>query len=71
MSRAVGTRLAVAVALRIGRRRVSATSATITGAAAAPINVPGPQTRATVKDAAADATLAMISVCGEMPLGRR
>ncbi len=71
MSRAVAVRLAVAVARRIGRRRDSATSATITGAAAAPMRVPGPQMRATVKDAAADATLAMISVCGEMPLGRR
>lgn len=69
--RAVGTRLAVAVTVRIGRRRNSATSATITGAAAAPISVPGPQTRATVNDAAADATLATISVCGEIPLGRR
>ncbi len=71
MIRAAGTRLAVALTVRIGRRRNSATSATITGAAAAPISVPGPQTRATVNDAAADATLAMISVCGEMPLGRR
>ncbi len=71
MIRAFGTRLAVAATVRIGRRRNSATSATITGAAAAPISVPGPQTRATVNDAAADATLAMIRVCGEMPLSRR
>jgi hypothetical protein len=58
----------VAVAVRIGRRSVSETSATMTGAAAAPRSVPGPQMRATAKDAGTDATLAMIRVCGEMPL---
>jgi hypothetical protein len=63
-----GTFRAVAVAVRIGRRIVSETSATMTGAAAAPSRVPGPQIRATAKDAATDATLAMISVDGEMPL---
>jgi hypothetical protein len=66
--RTVGTRLAVAAAVRTGRRRVSETSATITGAAAAPRSVPEPQIRATAYDAAADAKLAMISVCSEMPL---
>jgi hypothetical protein len=63
----VGTFLAVALTVCIGRRRVSETNATITGAAAAPTSVPGPQIRATTKDAAADARLATISVCGEMP----
>ena len=67
----VGILRAVAVAVRIGRRSVSETSATMTGAAAAPSSVPGPQIRATANDAATDATLAMINVCGEMPLRGR
>jgi hypothetical protein len=62
----VGARLAVAATVRTGRRSDSDTSATMTGAAAAPSSVPGPQMRATANDAAADATLAMISVWGEM-----
>ena len=51
-----------------GRRSTSETSATITGAAAAPSSVPGPQIRAIAKDAEADAALAMTSVCTEMPV---
>jgi hypothetical protein len=64
----LGTFLAVAVTVPIGRRKASETSAMITGAAAAPNSVPGPQIRATANDAAADARLATISVCSEIPL---
>jgi predicted pyridoxine 5'-phosphate oxidase superfamily flavin-nucleotide-binding protein len=65
---AVAVAVAVAVTVRIGRRRTSETRAMITGAAAAPNRVPGPQIRATANDAAADARLATISVCSEIPL---
>lgn len=63
--------MAVALTACTGRRRNSETSATMTGAAAAPIRVPGPHRRAPANEAAADATLAMISACGEMPLRGR
>jgi hypothetical protein len=64
----LGVFLALALTVSIGRRRVSDTSAMITGAAAAPKIVPGPQMWATAYDAAADARLAMSRVCSEIPL---
>jgi hypothetical protein len=64
----LGALLAVAATACIGRRKLSETSAMITGAAAAPKRVPGPQICATAYDAAADARLAMIRVCNEIPL---
>lgn len=69
--RTVGTFLAVADTLCAGRFNSSDTSATITGVAAALSSVPGPQRRDTANDAVADATLAIASVCGEMPLPAR
>jgi hypothetical protein len=57
-----GTFLAVSATLCTGRRRNSETRATITGVIAALTIVPTPQSRDAANDAAADATLAMISV---------
>jgi hypothetical protein len=62
----VGTFLAVSATVCTGRRRNSETRATITGVAAALTIVPPPQIREAANDAAADAMLAMISVCSEM-----
>jgi hypothetical protein len=62
----VGTFLAVSATVCTGRRRNSETSATITGVIAALMMVPAPQIREAANDAAADARLAMISVCSEM-----
>lgn len=67
----VGTFFAVVATVFIGRRRNSATSATITGVAAALMSVPAPQIREAANDATADARLAMISVCIEKPLPGR
>jgi hypothetical protein len=69
--RTVGAFLAVAATVCTGRLNTSDTSATITGVAAALSSVPGPHSRDTANDAIADATLAMASVCGEMPLPAR
>jgi hypothetical protein len=69
--RSVGAFLADTATVCTGRRNASDTSATITGVAAALSSVPGPQRRDTANDATADATLAMASVCGEMPLTDR
>lgn len=69
--RTVGAFLAVADTVCTGRLNSSDTSATITGVAAALSSVPGPQRRDTANEAVADATLAMASVWGEMPLGAR
>jgi hypothetical protein len=66
--RTVGAFLAAADMVRAGGFSSSDTSATITGVAAALSSVPGPQRRETANDAVADATLAIASVCGEMPL---
>jgi hypothetical protein len=66
-----GTFFAVAATVCTGRRRNSETSATTTGVAAALMSVPAPQIREAANDAAADATLAMINVCTEMPLPGR
>jgi hypothetical protein len=68
---AVGPFFAVAATVRTGRRRSSATSATITGVTAALMSVPAPQIREAANDATADAMLAMISVCTETPLPGR
>jgi len=62
----VGTFLAVSATVCTGRRKNSDTSATTTGVAAALTSVPAPQIRDAANDAAADATLAMISVCTEI-----
>jgi hypothetical protein len=62
----VGTFFAVSATVRTGRRRNSDTRATITGVAAALTIVPPPQMREAANDAAADAMLAMISVCSEI-----
>jgi hypothetical protein len=66
-----GTFFALAATVCTGRRRNSDTSATITGVAAALTSVPGPQIREAANAAAADAALAMISVCSEMRLPGR
>ncbi len=66
-----GTFFAVVATVCTGRRRNSETSATTTGVAAALMSVPAPQIREAANDAAADATLAMIKVCNEMPLPGR
>jgi hypothetical protein len=67
----VGTFFAVAATVCTGRRRNSETSATTTGVAAALMSVPVPQIREAANAAAADARLAMINVCNEMPLPGR
>jgi hypothetical protein len=59
--------LAGAVMRPTGPRRNSDTSATMTGATAAPISVPGPQIRAIANDAPAEAALAMTRVSSETP----
>jgi hypothetical protein len=64
----VGTCFAVVATDCTGSRRNSETSATTTGVAAALMSVPAPQIREAASDAAADARLAMINVCNEMPL---
>jgi hypothetical protein len=70
--RTFGTCFALAATVCTGRRRNSEMSATTTGVAAALTSVPEPQIREAANDAAADARLAMINVCTEMPLpGRR
>jgi hypothetical protein len=67
----VGIFFAVEATVWTGRRRNSEISATTTGVAAALMSVPVPQIREAAYAAAADATLAMISVCNEMRLSRR
>ena len=66
-----GSRFAVVATVCTGRRSSSETSATTTGVTAALISVPVPQIREAPYAAAADAMLAMISVCSETPLPRR
>jgi hypothetical protein len=66
-----GSRFAVVATVCTGRRSNSETSATTTGVTAALISVPVPQIREAPYAAAADAMLAMISVCSETPLPRR
>jgi hypothetical protein len=58
----VGTFFAVSATVCTGRRKNSETSATSTGVTAALTSVPAPQIRDAANEAAADATLAMISV---------
>jgi hypothetical protein len=67
----VGIFFAVEATVCTGRRRNSETSATTTGVAAALMSVPVPQIREAAYAAAAEATLAMISVCSETRLSRR
>ena len=62
--------MAVAVTVCTGLRRVSETSATMTGVAAALIRVPGPHRRETTYDATTAAALAMRRVGNEIPPGR-
>ena len=66
-----GSRFAVVATVCTGRRRNSETSATTTGVTAALMSVPLPQIREAPYAAAADAMLAMMSVCSETPLPRR
>jgi hypothetical protein len=66
-----GILFAVVATVCTGRRSNSETSATTTGVIAALISVPVPQIREAPYAAAADAMLAMISVCSETPLPRR
>ncbi len=66
-----GSRFAVVATVCTGRRSNSETSATTTGVTAALISVPVPQIREAPYAAAADAMLAMTSVCSETPLPRR
>jgi hypothetical protein len=65
------SRFAVVATVCTGRRSNSETSATTTGVTAALISVPVPQIREAPYAAAADAMLAMTSVCSETPLPRR
>jgi len=59
--------LATELTCSTGRRRNSDTSVTTTGVTAALISVPAPHSRDARNDAVAEATLAMTSVCIEMP----
>ena len=66
-----GILFALVATVCTGRRSNSETIATATGVIAALISVPVPQIRDAPYAAAADAMLAMISVCSETPLLRR
>ena len=66
-----GILFALVATVCTGRRSNSETTATTTGVIAALIRVPVPQIREAPYAAAADAMLAMISVCSETPLPRR
>lgn len=66
-----GILFALVATVCTGRRSSSETSATTTGVIAALMSVPVPQIREAPYAAAADAMLAMISVCSETPLPRR
>jgi hypothetical protein len=67
----VGILFALVATVCTGRRSNSETSATTTGVIAALMSVPVPQIREAPYAAAADAMLAMISVCSETPLPPR
>ncbi len=66
-----GTSFAEVATFCTGRRSSSETSATITGVVAALTSVPEPQSREAANDAAAEAMLAMISVCSVRRLPAR